>query len=90
MTLPSKKEFQDLIDYCNQDRFTYSIVILNDKKGEKRTILDEFTTPETLSDLNKFPAYQWLTISNKTHFDVVMELLFTKISIRLYYTKRTR
>lgn len=76
---PSKKEFQELIDLCNVDRFIEPEIDINDANHyvtnsfsslmscRKRAYKDDFV---------KLPAYLWIAQKNKTSYDRAMNIFF--------------
>lgn len=79
MTIPSKKEFQDLIDLCNTERLPDSIDIqLNKAQEHVRSILSEFIYKRAaaLKEMQALPAYDWLNNKNGFLFPNAMDLVY--------------
>jgi len=79
VTIPSKDEFQDLIDLCNTEQLPDSIDIqLNKTQEHVRSILSEFIYKRAaaLEEMQALPAYDWLNNKNGFLFSNAMDLVY--------------
>lgn len=82
MAYPSKEEFQELIDFCQQDRTPGLIIDINNLENSIDALFLELLAvrKKTFKEMLLLPAYQWLSIKNKATFDQAIGIVINPVT----------